>query len=243
MSEPVLIAQEVVAGYVRGMPIVHGVSIDVHAGEIVTIIGPNGAGKSTFLKALAGLIAIEAGSVRCLDQEVSGRPAHEMIQIGLGFVPQMGNVFTGLTIHENLVMGGHTLPSNVLKGRLARTYEQFPVLAQRRSSLGGVLSGGQRQMLAVARALMTDPRVIMLDEPTAGLSPKIVNEVFVSLRDLANSGVGVLMVEQNAKAALRISDRGYVLAEGRNRMSGRAADLLVDPAIGEAFLGGKRQAR
>jgi ABC-type branched-subunit amino acid transport system ATPase component len=242
MSRPVLIAHDIVAGYVPGMPIVHGVSVEVSAGEIVTIIGPNGAGKSTFLKALAGLVLFESGSVHCFGQDVSGRPAHELIQLGLGFVPQTGNVFTGLTIHENLVMGGHTLSAADLKARLARAYEQFPLLAKRRSSNGGVLSGGQRQMLAVARALMTNPKVLMLDEPTAGLSPKVVGEVFVNLRSLAASGVAVLMVEQNAKAALRISDRGYVLAEGRNRMSAAAADLLVDPAVGEAFLGGKRRA-
>jgi branched-chain amino acid transport system ATP-binding protein len=242
MSEPVLIARNVVAGYIPGMPIVHDVSVDVRPGEIVTIIGPNGAGKSTFLKALAGLVLFEGGSVECLGRDVSGRPSHEMIQLGLGFVPQTGNVFTGLTIHENLVMGGHTLSAPDLKTRLARTYDQFPLLAERRSATGGVLSGGQRQMLAVARALMTDPQVLMLDEPTAGLSPRIVGEVFASLRVLAQGGVAVLMVEQNAKAALRISDRGYVLTEGRNRMSAPAAELLVDPAVGEAFLGGRRHA-
>ncbi|MDF2809009.1 MAG: hypothetical protein K0S56_40 [Microvirga sp.] len=242
MSGPVLIARNVVAGYVPGMPIVHDVSVEVNAGEIVTIIGPNGAGKSTFLKALAGLVLFEGGSTQCLGQDVSGRPAHEMIQLGLGFVPQTGNVFTGLTIHENLVMGGHTLSAADLKSRLARAYDHFPLLAERRASTGGVLSGGQRQMLAVARALMTNPKVIMLDEPTAGLSPRIVGEVFASLRTLAQKGVAVLMVEQNAKAALRISDRGYVLVEGRNRMSAAAQDLLVDPAVGEAFLGGKRHA-
>jgi ABC-type branched-subunit amino acid transport system ATPase component len=242
MSDPLLIAQDVVAGYIPGMPIVHGVSVEVSAGEIVTIIGPNGAGKSTFLKALAGLVLFESGSVRCLGHDVSGCPAHEMIQLGLGFVPQTGNVFTGLTIHENLVMGGHTLSAADLRTRLARSYEQFPLLAERRSSTGGVLSGGQRQMLAVARALMTNPKVLMLDEPTAGLSPRVVGEVFANLRSLAADGVAVLMVEQNAKAALHISDRGYVLAEGRNRMSAAAADLLVDPAVGEAFLGGKRRA-
>jgi branched-chain amino acid transport system ATP-binding protein len=243
VSEPVLIATNVVAGYVRGMPIVHDVSLDVSEGEIVTIIGPNGAGKSTLVKALAGLILFEGGSVRCRGRDVSNLPAHAMIEIGLGFVPQTGNIFTGLTIHENLVMGGHNLSSAVLKERLNRTYDRFPLLAERRSSHGGVLSGGQRQMLAVARALMTDPQVLMLDEPTAGLSPKLVGEIFDDLRALARSGVAVLMVEQNAKAALRISDRGYVLAEGRNRMSGPAAALLSDPAVGEAFLGGGRQAR
>jgi ABC-type branched-subunit amino acid transport system ATPase component len=242
MTAPVLIAQNVSAGYVRGMPIVHDVSLDVAPGEIVTIIGPNGAGKSTFLKAVAGLVLLEGGTIRYRERDVFGLAADEMVKAGLGFVPQTGNVFTTLTIQENLMLGGHTLPAAELKARLARAYDQFPVLAERRSSPGGVLSGGQRQMLAVARALMTDPQVLMLDEPTAGLSPKIVDEVFASLRALARTGVAILMVEQNAKAALRISDRGYVLTEGRNRMAGRAADLLADPAVGEAFLGGRRLA-
>jgi branched-chain amino acid transport system ATP-binding protein len=242
MTAAVLSARDVVAGYVRGLPIVHGVSVEVAAGEIVTIIGPNGAGKSTFLKALTGLVPVERGSVACLGHDISGRPAHEIIGLGLGFVPQTGNIFTSLSVHENLVMGGHTLPAGALKRRLAAIYGQFPLLSERRSAPGGVLSGGQRQMLAVARALMTDPRVLMLDEPTAGLSPKVVGEVFADLTQLARQGVGILMVEQNAKAALRVSDRGYVLTEGRNRMAGRAADLLGDPAIGEAFLGGRRRA-
>jgi branched-chain amino acid transport system ATP-binding protein len=240
MNDPILIARDVVAGYVRGMPIVQGVSMEVSRGEIVTIIGPNGAGKSTFLKALAGLVLFEGGSVQCLGRDVSGLAAHSLIEMGLGFVPQTGNVFTNLTVHENLVMGGHTLSRAELNSRLERTYAQFPLLAGRKTAQGGVLSGGQRQTLAVARALMTDPQVIMLDEPTAGLSPRVVGEVFDSLRALATSGVAVLMVEQNAKAALRISDRAYVLAEGRNRMSGQADDLLNDPAVGEAFLGGRR---
>jgi len=239
MSGPILTAHNVVAGYKPGLPIVHGVSVDVSPGEIVTIIGPNGAGKSTFLKAIAGLVRFESGTVTLAGQDISGKPAHDLVASGVGYVPQTGNIFTTLTIHENLMVGGHVLGGE-LKQRVARAYERFPVLAQRRGAKGRVLSGGQRQMLAVARALMTDPKVIMLDEPTAGLAPMVVAEVFADLRKLAESGVAVLMVEQNAKAALRISDRGYVLAEGHNRMSGKAADLLADPAVGEAFLGGKR---
>jgi branched-chain amino acid transport system ATP-binding protein len=154
-------------------------------------------------------------------------------------VPQTANVFTSLTVHENLTMGGYTMGSE-LKRRLDATYEQFPILAQRRSAYGRVLSGGQRQMLAIARGLMTLPKVIMLDEPTAGLSPKIVGEVFRDLKGLTRLGVAVLMVEQNARAALRISDRGYVLAQGRNRLQGAATDLLSDPEISAAFLGGRR---
>jgi branched-chain amino acid transport system ATP-binding protein len=241
MTGPILSARNVIAGYRPGMPIVHDVSVDVAPGEIVTIVGPNGAGKSTFLKALAGLVLLEAGTVCYAGRDVSGEPAHAMVRAGIGFVPQTGNVFTTLSVQENLVVGGHILEAGVLKQRIARAYTFFPDLAQRRSAPGRVLSGGQRQMLAFARALMTEPKLIMLDEPTAGLAPKIVGEVFERLRRLAASGVAVLMAEQNARAALAISDRGYVLAEGRNRIDGRAADLLSDLALGEAFLGGRRR--
>ncbi len=242
MSEPILSAREIVAGYVRGLPIVHGVSVDVAPGEIVTVVGPNGAGKSTLLKAIAGLIVLESGTVTLDARDVTGLPAHAMVGKGVGFVPQTGNIFTSLSVQENLVVGAHGLARAALKSRLERTYEHFPVLAARRSAPGRVLSGGQRQMLAVARALMTDPKVIMLDEPTAGLSPKIVAEVFADLRRLAGLGVAVLMVEQNARAAIRTSDRAYVLTEGRNYIDGAADALLNDPAIGEAFLGGRRRA-
>jgi branched-chain amino acid transport system ATP-binding protein len=238
VSGPLLSAQKIVAGYQRGLPIVHDVSVEVASGEIVTIIGPNGAGKSTFLKALAGLIVIEDGSVRYGGRDVTGMPAHALVRIGLGYVPQTGNIFTSLTIHENLTVGGHVLAKAELRGRIERAYAQFPALAERRSTPARVLSGGQRQMLAVARALITDPKLIMLDEPTAGLAPKVVAEVFDDLRRLAQAGVAVLMVEQNAKAALRASDRGYVLVEGRNRLHGAAASLIEDPAVGHAFLGG-----
>lgn len=241
MNAPILSASEVVAGYVRGLPIVHGVSVDVAPGEIVTIVGPNGAGKSTLLKAIAGLVVFESGVVTFDGRDVSGLPAHEMVKAGIGFVPQTGNIFTNLSIQENLVVGAHTLTRTALRVRLERAYAHFPVLAERRASAGRVLSGGQRQMLAVARALMTDPKTIMLDEPTAGLSPKVVADVFADLRRLTELGVAVLMVEQNAKAAIRISNRAYVLAEGRNYMSGTADELLNDPAIGEAFLGGRRK--
>ncbi len=238
MTAAVLSARSVVAGYIRGLPIVHDVSVDVGSGEIVTIIGPNGAGKSTFLKALAGLIVMEGGTVTYDGRNVAGLPAHEMVRLGIGFVPQAGNIFTSLTIHENLTVGGHVLPRNELKLRVERAYAQFPALAERRSTPARVLSGGQRQMLAVGRALITGPKVIMLDEPTAGLAPKVVGDVFSDLRRLADSGVAVLIVEQNARAALRSSDRGYVLVEGRNRLHGTAASLLDDPAVGRAFLGG-----
>ncbi len=241
MSAPILQADQIVAGYVPGLPIVHGASLEVHAQEIVTIIGPNGAGKSTLLKALAGLLVIDSGKVLLAGQDVTGLPLHEMVTRGVAFVPQTGNVFTTLTIHENLVVGGHTVQRQ-LRQRLDEAYAQFPDLVAKRNDKAGALSGGQRQMLAVARALMTKPSVIMLDEPTAGLAPRMVAQVFADLRRLAQAGVAVLMVEQNAKAALRISDRGYVLAGGRHFASGAAADLLADKALAEAFLGARAHA-
>ena len=241
MSAPLLSATGIVAGYFGGLPVVHGISVDVAPREIVTLIGPNGAGKSTFLKAIAGLIAPESGKALFGGEDITGRPAHRVVAAGIGYVPQTANVFTTLTIHENLRVGGHTLDGE-LTARLERAYALFPVLAEKRRQPGRALSGGQRQMLAIARALMTEPKLLLLDEPTAGLAPQVVAEVFRLLRRLAQSGVAVLMVEQNAKAALKISDRGYVLAEGRNRIEGLAADLLNDPAVAEAFLGGRRAA-
>ena len=240
MSDLILSARQVRASYVRGMPIVHDISVDVSAGELVTLVGPNGAGKSTFMKALAGLVLVESGEIRLSGRDVAGLSTHAVIAAGVGFVPQTGNVFASLSIEDNLIAGGHTLPKPLLRQRLEGAFHRFPALAARRRSAANALSGGQRQMLAVARALMTEPRLIMLDEPTAGLAPKIVQEVFDDLRALADSGVAVLMVEQNAKAALRISDRGYVLVEGHNHMSGPAQDLLDNAAIAEAFLGSRR---
>jgi len=240
VTDPTLVVRDVVAGYVPGLPIVHGASLTVTPGEIVTVIGPNGAGKSTLLKAIAGLVLFEGGNVLCAGEDVSGRPAHEMVRIGIGLAPQTGNVFAALSVHENLVVGGHMLGRAALHARLDAIYARFPVLAERRAAPGRVLSGGQRQILAIGRALVTDPKVLLLDEPTAGLAPRAVGEVFAELRRLAESGVAVLMVEQNARAALAISDYGYVLAQGCNQISGRAAELLEDPALSAAFLGGRR---
>jgi ABC-type branched-subunit amino acid transport system ATPase component len=232
-------ASNIVAGYVRGLPVVHGASIEVDRGEIVTLIGPNGAGKSTLLKAIAGLIEPEGGRVQLSGRDVTALSAHEVVSAGIGFVPQTGNVFTTLTIHENLKVGAHVIRGS-LNARLERAYGLFPPLAARRALRARTLSGGERQMLAIARALMTDPTLLMLDEPTAGLAPRMVEEVFRHLRALAEAGIAVLMVEQNAKAALRVSDRGYVLAEGRNRFGGPARALLDEPQVAEAFLGGRR---
>jgi branched-chain amino acid transport system ATP-binding protein len=239
VSGKILTASRLRAGYVRGLPIVHDISVEVGQGEVVTLVGPNGAGKSTFLKALAGLVLIEAGEIRLKGRDVTRLPTHEMVDAGIGFVPQTGNIFASLSIEDNLIAGGHILPRHLMRERVERAFAQFPALAARRAAPANVLSGGQRQMLAVARALMTEPGVIMLDEPTAGLAPKVVQEVLDDLRRLAGRGVAVLMVEQNAKAALRMSDRGYILVEGRNHKSGTASELMGDGAIAEAFLGSR----
>ena len=239
MSGAHLQVTDLIAGYVRGLPVVHGVSIDVDRREIVTLIGPNGAGKSTLLKAIAGLIPSEGGRVRLAGRDVTALPAHAAVSAGIGFVPQTGHVFTTLTVHENLKVGAHVIRGS-LDERLERAYGVFPPLAARRTFRARTLSGGERQMLAIARALMTDPTLLMLDEPTAGLAPRVVEDVFRRLRALAERGIAVLMVEQNATAALRVSDRGYVLTEGRNRFAGPARALLDDPAVAEAFLGGRR---
>lgn len=238
-GKPLLRTEALVAGYVRGLPIIHGVSVSVAPSEVVTVIGPNGAGKSTLLKAVIGLLPIEGGRILFAERDITSMPAHKVIAEGLGFVPQTGNIFTTLTIHENLVAGGHLLRSE-LANRLERAYTMFPALAEKRRERARTLSGGQRQMLAIARALMTEPRLIVLDEPTAGLAPKVVDEVFVRLRTLAQYGVAVLMVEQNAKAALRMSDRAYLLVEGRNRHEGPAAAMLEDRELATAFLGASR---
>jgi branched-chain amino acid transport system ATP-binding protein len=235
----VLETREVVAGYVADLPIVRGVSIHVAAGEVVTVIGPNGAGKSTLLKAIAGLVPVSAGSVRLRERDITRLHTHELTAAGVGYVPQTGNVFTTLTVHENLLVGAYRL-ARERAGRLEAVYALFPDLAARRREAGRVLSGGQRQMLAIARALVIEPTVLLLDEATAGLAPRAAADVFGRVRDLAGRGVAVLMVEQNARAALEASDRGYVLRDGAARLEGPARGLLGDPAIAEIYLGGRR---
>jgi branched-chain amino acid transport system ATP-binding protein len=236
----VLEARDVVAGYVPDLPIVRGVSLHVAAGEVVTVIGPNGAGKSTLLKAIAGLVPVSAGAVRLRERAITGLRTHELTAAGVGYVPQAGNVFTTLTVHENLLVGAYRVDRE-RAARLDAVYGLFPDLAARRRDPGRVLSGGQRQMLAIARALVIEPAVLLLDEATAGLAPRAAAEVFGRVRDLAGRGVAVLMVEQNARAALEASDRGYVLSDGVTRLHGPARDLLGDPAIAHIYLGGCRR--
>ncbi len=243
MTAPhVLESRDVIAGYAPDLPILHGVSVHVDAGEVVSIIGPNGSGKSTLVKAIAGLVQVSAGNVWLDGRDITGVAAHKLAAEGVGYVPQTGNVFATLTVRENLVIGGAPLAKAAALDRIEEICTAYPILEERMHDKAGSLSGGQRQILAVARALLTKPRLMLLDEPTASLSPMAAGELFDAVRGLAEGGAAVLMVEQNAKAALRVSDRGHVLAEGRNRIEGPAADLLADEGIGEIFLGLRRDA-
>lgn len=235
----VLAVDDLVAGYVADLPIVTGVSMTLSPGELVTIIGPNGAGKSTLVKAIAGLVTVMGGRVRLEGNDITGIQTHRLPRSGVGYVAQSSNVFTSLTVHENLRVASHTLGAERTE-RLADAYEMFPDLKRYRDQKGRVLSGGQRQMLALGMALVCRPRVILLDEPSAGLAPAIVQDVFSRLRALADSGLALLMVEQNARAALQLSDRGYVMAEGAAKIEGPANDLLADPKVAEIYLGTRR---
>ena len=224
------------AGYEPGLPIVRGASLCVMPGEIVAILGPNGAGKSTLVKAAVGLVPISAGRVWLDGTDITRVPAHEMVRRGLAFVPQTENVFANLTIAENLELAAALLRAD-RRSSLATVYAMFPDLARQRLLRAARLSGGQRQMLAIARALIANPRVLVLDEPSAGLSPKLVGEVLAQLRQVRDSGVSVLLVEQNVKAALTVADRAAILVEGRERIVARCADLRNDARIAELYLG------
>ena len=230
---------DLIAGYEPGLPIVRGASLAVQPGEIVAIIGPNGAGKSTLVKAVAGLVPISGGRVLLLDDDITRVPAHDMVHRGLAFVPQTENVFANLSIAENLELAAALLKAarHDRPQRLAPVYDAFPDLARQRKLLAGRLSGGQRQMLAVARALIAKPQVLMLDEPSAGLSPKLVAQVLDTLRHVRDGGVTVLLVEQNVKAALAVADRVAVLVEGKERIVAPAAELQRDARIAELYLG------
>lgn len=231
-----LVIENLEAGYEPGLPIVKGASLSVNHGEIVAIIGPNGAGKSTVVKAVAGLLSISSGRVLLGSEDITRVPAHQLCGRGLAFVPQTENVFINLTIAENLELAAALQKVNA-RVRLAELYALFPDLERQRKLLAGRLSGGQRQMLAVARALIRLPKVLMLDEPSAGLSPRLVTEVFETLRQIRAGGVTILLVEQNVKAALAIADRVAVLVEGRERVVGTAAELKADARIAELYLG------
>ena len=242
MTAPALSTQALVAGYERDLPIVRAVDLAIHAGELVVLLGPNGAGKSTLVKAIAGLVPIHSGTVRLADRDVTGVPAHEKIRQGLAFVPQTENIFTTLSIHENLLVAANILPKETRGPRITQLYGMFPDLAARPALKAGQLSGGQRQMLAVARALVVSPSVLILDEPSAGLSPKVATEVFRTLQAINGTGVTILLVEQNVKAALAIAHRGVILVDGQLRHQGPAATLAGDPIIAELYLGASRPA-
>jgi branched-chain amino acid transport system ATP-binding protein len=237
----VLRIADLVAGYERDVPIVRSASLEIERGEIVAILGPNGAGKSTLIKAVAGLVPVFGGHVQLGESDITGRKAHELIRRGLAFVPQTENVFTALSVAENLALASAVLPRGQRRERLEAMYGFFPDLARQKALPAGRLSGGQRQMLAVARALLVKPEVLMLDEPSAGLSPKLVELVFEKLREIRQSGVTILLVEQNARAALAIADRGYVLVEGRNYHAGSSAALFSDDTVAQLYLGGARR--
>ncbi|MEQ1942059.1 ABC transporter ATP-binding protein [Mesorhizobium sp. VNQ89] len=235
----VLSTSALVAGYERDLPIVRGVDLAVRAGEFVVVLGPNGAGKSTFVKAIAGHVPVHSGSMKLGDLDITAVPAHEKIKHGLAFVPQTENIFATLSIHDNLLLAADILPQEKRGERVAALYAMFPDLAERPSRRAGALSGGQRQMLAVARALIVEPSVLILDEPSAGLSPKIVSEVFARLKEINARGVTIVLVEQNVKAALAIADRAIILVEGRIAHEGTAAGLMDDPLVAELYLGAR----
>ncbi len=232
----------VVAGYVPGVNILNGASLELHPGELIGIIGPNGAGKSTMLKALFGLIGVSSGKVLLRGEEVTGLKANALVRRGIGYVPQINNVFPTLTVDENLEMGAFQKPA-LYKTRREHVLEIFPRLAERISSQAGSLSGGERQMLAMGRALMMEPSVLLLDEPSAGLSPLLQDQVFERVKEVNASGVGIIMVEQNAARCLQICDRGYVLDQGRNAYTGTGRELLADPKVIELYLGTLAKAR
>ena len=232
----VLRADDLIAGYLPGVNILNGADLYCQPGELVGIIGPNGAGKSTLLKALFGLVKIGSGTVKLEDRDVTNERADVLVSAGIGFVPQSNNVFPSLTIEENLQMGSYQKP-NSFKERFDFVAGLFPALRDRRSQRAGSLSGGERQMVAMGRALMMEPSVLLLDEPSAGLSPVMQDEVFVQTRRINRAGVSVVMVEQNAARCLQICDRAYVLDQGRNAYTGTGSDLAKDPKVIELYLG------
>ncbi|MET1416470.1 ABC transporter ATP-binding protein [Roseibium sp. HPY-6] len=239
MPEAVLEIDALTAGYVPDLPILRKVSLSAGTGQLTAIIGPNGAGKSTLIKSVAGLLSVSKGHVRLSGKDITGMSPDRMSDNGMAYVPQTDNVFRTLTIQQNLDLA--LKAHGKREKRLASLFERFPVLADKRRDKAGALSGGQRQFLAIALALAVEPRLILMDEPSAGLSPKAAEEVLDHVKHLTHQGVSVVLVEQNVKQALKRADHCYVLAEGRNQIDGPAQALLQDPALGRIYLGGERK--
>jgi neutral amino acid transport system ATP-binding protein len=235
-TNPILVVENVHAGYIKDLDILQGASIRVNAGELVTIIGPNGAGKSTLAKAIFGLLVPHTGQILFHGESIVGLKPDQIVQRGMGYVPQIANVFRTLTIDENLDMGAFVrdVPLAPLKAEL---YDRFPALLPKRHQLAGTLSGGERQQLAMAKALMLRPSLLLLDEPSAALSPIMVTNVLQQIQQIKAAGTAIILVEQNARQALQMSDRGYVLEAGQDKYEGRGQDLLNDPKVGELYLG------
>tara|TARA_Y100001968_G_scaffold179448_1_gene164340 strand:- start:2875 stop:3579 length:705 start_codon:yes stop_codon:yes gene_type:complete len=229
-------ANNITAGY-GGVDIIKNLNLFVNEGEIVVIVGPNGAGKSTAMKALLGMLKLTDGSVSFAKDDITLMLPQDRVNLGIAFVPQTNNVFTGMTVEENLEMGGF-IRSDDIKHTIEDIYNLFPILKEKRNQNAGELSGGQRQQVAFGRALMTKPKILMLDEPTAGVSPIVMDELFARIIEVGKTGVGILMVEQNAKQALNIADRGYVLVNGKHSREGSGQDLLNNPEVRKSFLGG-----
>ena len=239
MSEIVLDVRNIIAGYVPDLPILREVSIMVKSGSVNVVIGPNGAGKSTLIKAIVGLVPVSEGSIFLRGQEIDIVKPHLIAKHGISYLPQSDNIFRTLTVRQNLELALRNSGKNA-DLRLSELLEQFPILCDKLKEKAGALSGGQRQFLAVAMAISTDPDIILMDEPSAGLAPKAAQDILELLRDLTSSGVSILLVEQNVNQALRLADYCYILAEGRNQVDGKASKLLNDPIVGEIYLGGKR---
>jgi len=231
-----LVGKNLTAGY-GGVDIIKNITLEVKQGEIAVIVGPNGAGKSTAMKALLGMLKLTDGSVSFAEDDISNMLPQDRVNLGIAFVPQTNNVFTGMSVEENLEMGGF-IRTDDIHHTIEDIYNLFPVLKEKRNQNAGELSGGQRQQVAFGRALMTKPKILMLDEPTAGVSPIVMDELFSRIIEVGKTGVGILMVEQNAKQALSIADRGYVLVNGKNSREGSGQDLLNNPEVRKSFLGG-----
>ena len=236
-GDPFLIGDNMTGGYGSGANILHGCTISVEEGEIAVIVGPNGAGKSTAMKAVFGMLNMREGAVRLGGEDISHLSPQDRVAKGMAFVPQTNNIFTSMTVEENLEMGAF-LRRDDISATMNQVYDLFPILREKQYQAAGELSGGQRQQVAVGRALMTQPKLLMLDEPTAGVSPIVMDELFDRIIEVARTGISILMVEQNARQALEIADKGYVLVQGRNAYTDTGEALLADPEVRRTFLGG-----